>query len=126
MDRNSRSALVLAGFIGFAGVSHFANPEFFDPIVPDWMPGEVRTITHVSGAVEIAGAVMVANPRTRKFGALFCLLTFIGVFPANIQSALDGGIDGAPPPLDSAAAAWARLPLQLPLIVWAWRISQRS
>ena len=126
MDRNSRSALGLAAFIGGAGVMHFVKPEFFDAVVPDWMPAGKRTVTHVSGVVEMASAALVAHPRTRRIGALLCLLTFIGVYPANIQSALDGGIKAADPPLDSAAAAWIRLPLQIPLFVWAWRIYQRS
>ncbi len=101
---------------------HFVQPEFFDAIVPDWMPGEKRTITHLSGVAELTSAALVAHPRTRKFGALVCLLTFLGVYPANIQSALDGGMAGAKPPMDSAAAAWLRLPLQLPMFRWAWRV----
>lgn len=42
----------------------------------------------------------------------------IGVFPANIQAALDGGMKDLDPPMNSAAVAWARLPLQIPMI-WA-------
>jgi len=124
--RNARSALGLAAFIGAAGVAHFVRPQFFDPIVPDWMPGAARTTTYVSGVAELTSAALVANPRTRKLGALVCLLTFIGVYPANIQAALDGGIEGADPPLDSAAAAWIRLPFQIPMFVWAWRVFKRS
>jgi uncharacterized membrane protein len=103
---------------------HFVKPDFFDPIVPAWMPGAARTTTYVSGAVELTGAVLVANPRTRRFGAWFCFLTFLGVYPANIQAALDGGMAGADPPLDSAAVAWLRLPLQIPLLVWARRVAR--
>ena len=44
------------------------------------------------------------------------------MYPANIQSALDGGIEGADPPFDSAAAAWLRLPLQIPMFLWARRV----
>ncbi len=118
-DRRARG---LAAFIGTAGVLHFVRPELFDAIVPDWMPGSKRAVTLVSGAVELTGAVLVANPRTRRLGALWCLLTFMAVYPANIQSALDGGIAGADPPFDSAAVAWLRLPLQMPLFVWARRV----
>ena len=115
-------AVGLAAFIGTAGVMHFVRPEFFDAIVPDWMPGPARRVTHLSGGIEVASAVLVANPGTRRLGALLCLLTFIGVYPANIQSALDGGIEGADPPFDSATAAWLRLPLQIPLFLWARRV----
>jgi uncharacterized membrane protein len=122
MTSEDRRALGLAAFIGGAGAMHFVRPEFFDAIVPKWMPGAARTTTYVSGACELTGAVLVANPRTRKAGALLCLLVFLGVYPANIQSALDGGIDDAPPPFDSLAAAWLRLPLQLPMLLWARRV----
>ncbi len=119
-------ALGLAALLGFAGVAHFVRPQFFDPIVPDWMPGSARTTTYASGVFELAAAALVANPRTRRFGGWFAAATFIGVFPANVQSALDGGMSGLEPPLDSPAVAWARLPLQLPLIAWAIAIARGS
>ncbi|MEQ1786702.1 MAG: hypothetical protein ABL966_06600 [Acidimicrobiales bacterium] len=124
MRPEDRRALGLAAFIGGAGVMHFVRPEFFDAIVPDWMPGDVRTTTYVSGVAELTAAVLVANPRTRRIGGWFAFCTFLGVFPANIQSALDGGIADAPAPFDSAAAAWLRLPLQLPMLWWARRVAK--
>jgi uncharacterized membrane protein len=126
MGRDDRRALGLAALIGGAGVLHFVRPEVFDAIVPDWMPGSARTTTYVSGAVEIAGALLVAIPRTRRAGAWLCFWTFLGVFPANVQSALDGGMADAPTPFDSAAAAWLRLPLQIPLILWARRVAREA
>ena len=122
MTSQDRRALGLAAFIGGAGVMHFVRPEFFDAIVPEWMPGSARTTTLISGGFELTGAVLVASRRTRKAGALFCLLVFLGVYPANIQSALSGGIADAPPPFDRAAAAWLRLPLQIPMLLWARRV----
>ncbi|MCB1029225.1 MAG: hypothetical protein KDB24_15855 [Microthrixaceae bacterium] len=117
-------ALGLSALLGFAGVAHFVRPEFFDAIVPEWMPGEPRTTTYVSGAVELTAAALVAVPRTRRFGGWFAAATFLGVLPANVQAALDGGMDGLEPPFDSPAVAWARLPLQLPLIAWAVAIAR--
>lgn len=114
----------LVAILGGAGTMHFVNPAFFDPLVPKWMPGSARLITYLSGAVELAAAVAVANPKTRRFGGLFALATFIGVFPANIQAALDGGMSGMEPPMDSAAVAWARLPFQFPMMWLAWRVAQ--
>ncbi len=123
MRPQDRRALGLATLIGGAGVMHFVRPELFDAIVPDWMPGAARTTTYVSGVMELTAAVLVAHPRTRRVGGWFAFWTFIGVFPANIQSALDGGIADAPEPLNSAAAAWLRLPLQIPLVLWARRVA---
>ena len=122
--RDSRRALGLAAFIGTAGVFHFVKPDFFDPIVPKWMPGSPRTTTLLSGAVELTGALLVANPRTRRLGAWWCFLTFLGVYPANIQAAVDGGIAGQDGFAGSAAAAWLRLPFQIPMLVWARRVAR--
>ncbi len=121
-----RWALGLAAFIGGAGVLHVVRPDFFDALVPTWMPGSERTVTYVSGALELTGAVLVANRRTRRFGAWFVFLTLLAVFPANIQAALDGGMPDAEPPMDSAAVAWLRLPLQVPMLLWARKVGREA
>ena len=123
-SRLSLPAVLLIIILGGAGVAHFAKPDFFDPIVPDWMPGSKRLITYVSGVVELAAALLVAIPRTRRIGGWVALITFIGVYPANIQAALDGGMKEMDPPFNSAAEAWLRLPLQLPLFWLAWRVAK--
>jgi uncharacterized membrane protein len=119
-----RRALGLVALMGGAGAMHFVRPDFFDAIVPRWMPGRARTTTYVSGAFELVGAALVANPRTRRAGGWWCTATILGVYPANIQMAIDGGIEGADPPLDSAVAAWARLPLQIPMVVLAVKVAR--
>ncbi len=124
--RPSGSVIALVAILGGAGVAHFAKPEFFDQVVPKWMPGSARMTTYLSGLVEIASAVLIANPRTRRLGGLVALATFIGVYPANVQAALDGGMKGVKPPFDSAAAAWVRLPLQLPMFWLAWKVARSS
>ncbi len=85
------------------------------------MPGSPRTTTYASGAVELAVAVLLASKLRPKLAGYLAFATFTVVFPANVQSALDGGINGAPPPFDSAIAAWLRLPFQMPLLWLAWR-----
>lgn len=123
----SRAATIaLTAILGGAGVAHLANPGFFDPLVPTWVPGGARWVTYASGAVELTAAGLVAHPRTRRFGGWFALVTFAGVYPANVQAALDGGMRGMDPPFDSAAAAWIRLPFQLPLFWLAWRVARRT
>jgi uncharacterized membrane protein len=48
------------------------------------------------------------------------------VFPANVWAALQGGMQGLDAPFDSAAVAWARLPLQIPMIWWASEVARRA
>ena len=116
-------ALGLAAFLASAGAMHFLQPEFFDPIVPPWMPGRPRTTTYASGVAELTSAALVAVPATRRVGGWVAAATFVGVFPANIDVAVRGGMRWLDPPFDSAPAAWLRLPLQLPLIGWARRVA---
>ena len=120
------SARRLALSLAVPGVLHFMTPQFFDAIVPKWMPGKARTTTYVSGIVELTAAALVLNPKTRRVGAFVALATFLGVWPANIQSALDGGMKGAKPPMDSAAVAWIRVPFQLPMFRAAWKVAQAA
>src|SRR5882757_9750870 len=113
--RSPASAFALAGLLGVAGVSHFAIPGFYDAIVPHAIPGPARAWTLASGLLELACGAAVALPRTRRLGATAAAVLFVAVFPANIQMAVDWR---SRPVLDQAIA-YARLPLQVPLVVWA-------
>ncbi len=117
---------LIVAILGSAGVAHFAAPTLFDSIVPPWMPGNPRTITYLSGVAELAAAGLTANKRTRHIGGAVALATFIGVFPANIWAALDGGMKEAPAPINSPAAAWLRLPFQFPLFWLAWQTMRQA
>lgn len=118
-------ALALAAFMGSAGVGHFVSPQFFEPLVPQWMPGSARTTVYVSGVVELVAAALLTVPKTRRFGGWFTAATLVGVFPANVQAAVDGGMADMAPPFDSAAVAWARLPLQIPMVAAAMWVARR-
>ena len=112
-----RAAAMMAGM----GIAHFLVPGPFRRIVPRWFPWR-REAVMVSGVAEIASGALLAIPRTRRAGGWLMLLTVLAVYPANVQAALDGGMKGMDPPLDSAAAAWIRLPFQFPLFWLAWRV----
>ncbi|MER8009420.1 MULTISPECIES: hypothetical protein [unclassified Streptomyces] len=120
MSRSERSPLLLAGLLAAAGTAHFAVPRQFDAIVPRSLPGAPRTWTYVSGAAELALAAGVALPRTRKTAALAAAAFFVGVFPANVKMA----VDWRDRPASQKAAAMGRLPLQLPLVLWARSVAR--
>ena len=110
----------LAGMLAATGVLHIVAPKQFDTIVPRWLPGPRRRWTYLSGAAELGVAAAVAAARTRRWGGLVAAALFVAVFPANVQMALAWRTK----PLPYRAAAWARLPLQIPLIAWALRASR--
>lgn len=110
----------MAALVGFAGTMHFVSPRFFDDIVPGWMPGAPRTITYVSGAAELACAALLANRRTSQLGGWATLVLFVGVYPANVQMTIDVGR----PVTVEDWVVWARTPLQIPLLLWAWRVAR--
>ena len=100
--------------------SHFTSPQVYDPIVPCVLPGRPRMWTYLSGAAELAVAVGLAYPRTRRLGGLAAAGLFAAVFPANVKMAWDWR--QRPPAY--RAAAYARLPMQAPLIWWALRVAR--
>jgi uncharacterized membrane protein len=107
---SERSARGLALLLAAAGVAHFVIPAFFRRIIPTPLRGHDDFLVAASGVAELACAALVLVPRTRRFGGWASVGLLIGVFPANVQHALDDG-----------GAVWLRLPLQLPLIAWAHR-----
>ncbi|MFE3168044.1 hypothetical protein [Streptomyces sp. NPDC059224] len=115
MARSERSPLLLAGLLAGAAVAHFAAPKSFDATIPKALPGPPRAWTYGSGAVELALAAGIALPRTRGTAARAAAAFFVGVFPANVQMAVDW--QRRPQPLRTAALV--RLPLQIPLVLWA-------
>ena len=120
MTRSDMTAFGLAGVLGFAGVAHFVKPEFFDEIVPHALPASPRTWTYVSGVAELASAVAVARPSTRRMGGIAAAVLFVAVFPANVQMA----IDYRSRPAAEQAVAYGRLPLQIPLVLWALKVAR--
>lgn len=117
---SKRSQLALSALMVGAGIIHFVAPEPYARIVPRSL-GHPRLLVAASGVAEVAAGGLLAIERTRRVGAWLTLLILVGVFPANVQMALDGGIKGYGFPLGSPVLAWLRLPLQVPLVAWAWR-----
>lgn len=118
----ARSALALAALLGVAGATHFTRPKFYDVIVPESLPGTPRQWTYASGAAELAVAAAVATPRTRRLGGFAAAALFLAVFPANVKMALDFR-EKSP---KARALAYGRLPLQLPLVAWAWKVARQD
>jgi uncharacterized membrane protein len=110
----SRRSTQLAALLAVSAVTHFLKPGPYDAIVPRSLPGRPRFWTYVSGAAELTTAAALAHPATRRVGGLAAAALFVAVLPANVKMARDW--DDKPPV--ARALAYARLPLQAPL-VWS-------
>ena len=114
--------VLLAAFFTVAGVMHFVKPELYAAIVPPWLPNAPLLVA-LSGAFEILGGLGVLPPRTRRVAGWGLIALLIAVFPANVQMLRLAYVFNA-----SAlwkAALWFRLPLQLPVLWWVWRVAAR-
>lgn len=112
----SRSIVFLVALLSGSGALHFVKPGPFIAIVPKMLPRK-RELVYLSGVAELAGAALLAVPRTRRVGGTLTAGLFVAVLPANVSMALRSGNR----PAAYQAAAWARLPLQAPLVWWAWQ-----
>lgn len=119
-NRSGLPAYLLAGLLVGAGATHLLMPAFYDPMVPELLPGSARTWTYGSGVVEALVGAAVAQPRTRRTAALAAALLLVAVFPANVKMALD-----AEGPTERVLT-YARLPLQVPLVLWALRVRRAA
>lgn len=108
--------LLAVGMIG-AGLNHFRVPGLYTAMMPAALPWHLALV-YVSGVAEIAGGVGLLVPATRRLAAWGLVALLVAVFPANVNMAIHHL------PLGARAvpswALWARLPLQVVLIAWAW------
>ncbi len=115
---SAASPYALAALLAGAGITHFLNPGFYDGLIPPVLPAP-RTWIYGSGVLELACAAAVAHPATRRQGAVAAAVLLVAVFPGNLYLALEPG--EVPREL-----ALARLPLQVPLVLWALQVARVS
>ena len=102
-----------------AGALHWTATHTYMSVMPDYLPAH-RELVLISGAAEIAGGLGVLLAATRRPAAWGLIALLIAVSPANLWMAQHAERYRAVP----GWILWARLPLQLPLIWWAWRYTR--
>jgi len=118
VNNSDRTALSLAALLAATSTVHFVKPHVFDAAVPDWLPGRKFDWEIGSGFAELACAVLLVHPRTRRLGGYAAAALFVAVFPGNVAM-----VPTARTPRARVATV-LRLPLQIPLIWWAWRVAR--
>jgi uncharacterized membrane protein len=122
MSELPRGAKLLAAGFAASGTLHILKPEVYEPLMPPQLPAQ-REIIIWSGAAEMLCAAGLLLPQTRRLAGLASAVLLVGVFPGNLKMADDARKS------DNAAfkaAAYARLPLQLPMIRAALKASRRG
>lgn len=112
-------ALVVAALFLASGVLHLVNPAAFVWLMPPWLPLQTELIV-ISGAMELAAAIGLVFKQ--RWAPMLTVITLLAVWPANWWFAIDS-LTSNP---DIALIAWLRLPLQLPLLYWAWKAPVRN
>jgi len=107
--------LILAVVFIVAGILHFFLTATYVKIMPPYLPAHTLLV-QLSGVFEILGGIGILVPMTQRFSAWGLIALLVAVSPANIQMAMDH----AQWPAIPAWALWLRVPLQLPLMWWAW------
>ena len=110
--------LVLIWFLA-GGAAHFFATDMFASVTPSWVPYP-REVVLLTGVTDIAGALGLIWPRTRRIAGYALMLYCVCVLPVHIEMVqhADRFADINP------AILWARLLFQ-PVLIWIiWVISK--
>ena len=112
------SLVLLGAFYVFAGWNHFANPDFYKPMMPPYLPAHDLLIV-LSGVAEIGLGLAVLVPQTRRLAAWGIVALLVAVVPANFHIAIyDLPIGTATE--GAGGWNWVRIAFQPVLMLWAW------
>jgi uncharacterized membrane protein len=100
----------------FTGSTHFtAMKHDYAAMLPSPLSGNLGII-YLTGVLEIAGALGLLVPRTRRLAGICLVLYLLAVFPGNVYAAVNEvPFRGEPP-----TPLWLRTPIQLFFIGMVW------
>jgi uncharacterized membrane protein len=114
----------LALLLGGSGLLHLTRPRVFEPLIPRRL-GLARPWVYGSGVAEIVCAAGLSIGRWRRPAALLSAALLVVVFPGNVQQAVTA-VRSPRASNGYRAGTLIRLPLQVPLVIWALRIARGS
>ena len=120
-SRRTRSRTICAVAFMVAGVGHFVAPGLYRGMMPPWLQAHDLLIA-ISGVAEFVGGAGLLFPRLRRAAGIGLIALLVAVFPANVQMLLDHRAGDGPLPME--LLLWLRLPLQVVLIRWVWKVSK--
>ena len=82
MDLTKLLIYVYVVFFISAGINHFINPQFYDALVPDFIPFP-RLVHQITGVIEIILPLFLLT-RFRKEAALLMIIFLVVLYGANL------------------------------------------
>ena len=120
LSAQTRDVKLLVGIFTASGTVHLVRPQTFEPLMPTFVPAH-REVIYASGVLELVCAAALLHPATRRAAGWVSLAVLLGVYPANVKMAGDSlKTDNT----GFKAAAFGRLPLQLPMLRAALRTAR--
>lgn len=112
---------LMAAFYGAAGLNHFLNPGFYLKVMPPYLPAP-EVLNALSGAIEVALAMLLLIPRTRRLASWGVIALLIAIFPVHIY--MWQARDSVFADYDRTVLL-LRMPFQLVFVAWAWVYTKR-
>lgn len=132
MKPTTLNACALAALLAASAVNHLRNPKFYYPVVPPSLcsdkGGRLGLLTRhqwviASAVPEGLAAAGLLLPATRTAAATATALMFAGFTAGHVSALRHALAPGGSPQARRVHAL--RLPLQLPLVAWAWSARRR-
>ncbi len=115
--------LLLAVFFIGGGINHFVSPDFYLPLMPDYIPAH-EFMVQLSGVTEIVAGVMLLSPSLSRWGAWFIIAHLVVFFTVHFWMIQHASDKYSEVPL---WALWFRIVMQVVFIVWAsWFVSPNT
>ena len=108
------SIYIMSALYIIAGFNHFIRPKIYLRMMPPSLPNH-PLLNYLSGAAEIILGACLLAPNLQSMAAWGIIILLILIFPANVYMLTSGKFNKIPKWI-----LWARLPLQLVLIWWAF------
>jgi uncharacterized membrane protein len=105
----------MAVFYVVAGVNHFRDPEFYQSIMPPYLPMH-QQLVYLSGIAEITLGIMAATPRSARLAAWGIILMLLAFLPVHVHMLINNHLYTEIP----TSFLWLRFPAQGLLILWAY------
>lgn len=111
------SAWLMAAAYFLAGINHFRAPEFYLPLIPDYL-GHKILLNNLSGVAEVLLGLGLIHVKSRRYAAWGIMAMLVAFLPAHIWFIQKGGCLDPNGLCVPVWVAWVRLLVVHPLLLW--------